>query len=286
MTTVGIVVPTRNSERTIAACLESLRTQTQPCTIVVVDNHSSDATAAIAGNLADHVLIQGPERSAQRNAGAAVLGTDIIGFVDSDMVLAPGVADEVVRTVDAHHRAVIVPERSVGDGFWAHVRAFERSFYVGDDGVEAARFFSSDLFSVLGGFDIDLNAGEDWDLTIRARQVTEIARISAKIDHDEGRLTYRAACAKKASYASGLSHFHEKHGYSALRGALNRPYLRQPWRLLSPHPLLGAGVLALKSGELGAVGWSLYRQRTATASTPPTQRGAGPPTSATTNTDN
>lgn len=261
MTTVGIVVPTRNSERTLHACLLSLRAQTQPCTTVVVDNHSTDSTAAIAEELADRVLIRGPERSAQRNAGAALVGTDVVGFVDSDMVLDPSVVEEALGAVTAGAGAVIVPERTVGEGFWASVRAFERSFYVGDDSVEAARFFIRPVLDVTGGFDESLDAGEDWDLSLRARRITSVARTSAGIDHLEGRVRYRAACAKKAAYASGLRSFHAKHGGATLWSALDRPYLRRPWRLLAPDPLLGAGVLALKVGEATAVVWALTRDR-------------------------
>ncbi len=72
MTTVSFVVPTRNSARTIAACVMSLRKQSYAdVEIVVVDNDSTDGTAqraAAAG--ADRVVVAGPERCAQRNRGA------------------------------------------------------------------------------------------------------------------------------------------------------------------------------------------------------------------------
>jgi len=48
-TIVTAVVPTKNSGRTIAACLDSLRSQTQPgVQIVVVDNASTDDTVELA----------------------------------------------------------------------------------------------------------------------------------------------------------------------------------------------------------------------------------------------
>ena len=33
----------------------------------------------------------------------------------------------------------------------------------------------------------------------------------------------------------------------------SRPYLRRPWRLAYPHPVLGLGVASLKAGEVIAV---------------------------------
>lgn len=50
---VTVVVPTRNNERTIDACLRSVTAQSVPVTLVVVDNHSTDATATIAAEHAD-----------------------------------------------------------------------------------------------------------------------------------------------------------------------------------------------------------------------------------------
>lgn len=270
---VGVIVPTRNSERTLAACLKAIRGQDVPCEIVVVDNHSTDRTAAIASELADRVEVRGPERSAQRNFGAALLRTRVVGFVDSDMVVSPQVARQALDSIDAGAAGVIVPEDSFGEGPWAAVRRFERSFYDGDDHVEAARFFDRAIFERIGGFDESLNAGEDWDLTIRVRQVGNVARVVARIGHDDGRISYRQACVKKASYAEGIQAFAAKNGWSALRSALDRPYLRQPWRLVDRHPLLGVGVVALKVGEAAAVGFALARPKLSAAARP--GRGLG-----------
>jgi glycosyltransferase involved in cell wall biosynthesis len=109
---------------------------------VVVDNFSSDETPQIAEELADIVIATGPERSAQRNAGARATSASIVGFVDSDMIPAPEVVAQAVVAIRAGATAVIVPERTVGIGYWARVRAFERSFYDGSDDIEAASFFS------------------------------------------------------------------------------------------------------------------------------------------------
>lgn len=262
---LGVIVPTRNSERTLGGCLRSLRAQDMPCRIVVVDNHSTDRTVDIASELADRVVIRGPERSAQRNFGAALLSTRAVGFVDSDMVVSPQVGRQALDAIVAGAAGVIVPEDSFGKGAWAAVRQFERSFYDGDDHVEAARFFDREVFERVGGFDESLDAGEDWDLTIRIRRVGRVARVAARVGHDEGHISYRQACAKKASYAGGIEAFAAKNGWGALVSALDRPYLRRPWSLVVPRPLLGAGVVALKLGEAVSVGMALARSRVSVA---------------------
>lgn len=255
---VTVVVPTRNSGRTIAACLDSLHRQTHPCTIVVVDNFSSDDTFDLAHARADLVYIAGPERSAQRNIGAHLCPADIVGFIDSDMVLSDNVVREAVEEIARGSGGVIVPERTVGVGFWSRVRAFERSFYHGFDAIESARFFQWAVFEATGGFDEGLTGPEDIDITLRARRLSTITRTVAGIDHDEGHVGYLDACRRKGYYADGLRRYTEKYGWRSVPSWMNRPWLRQPRRLLS---IEGLGLLALKSGEAVAVVNALVRAR-------------------------
>ena len=259
--TISVVVPTRNSERTLERCLQSIRGQTVACELVVVDNESRDRTVAIANRLADIVLVEGPERSAQRNAGLKATSGEYVGFIDSDMELEPNVAQEAAELLKRGAGGVTVPEYTAGSGFWVAVREWERHFYLGEDTVEAARFFRRDVLDEIGGFDEDMPPGpEDWDLTIRVRSKQIVARTAARIRHNEGTVTYIEACRKKAYYAPGLRHFQLKHGNAQLLTALSRVYLRHPWKLIYPHPLLGLGVVALKSGEAAAVAGALIRR--------------------------
>lgn len=258
---VGVVVPTRNSARTLRACLLSLRHQQVRPTIVVVDNHSTDATVHIAQELADVWVVAGPERSAQRNRGAELLvHADVLGFVDSDMVVEPDVVAQVATQVAAGTDAVVVPEHTMGTGFVARIRAFERAQYVGASQVEAARFFTRAVFDAVGGFDEALTAGEDWDLSLRAlRAGATVGHVQACIRHDEARVGFLAHCAKKGRYATGLRLFLAKHGNQGRAVVMDRPYLHRPWTLLR-HPMLGSGLVLLKAGEAVAVLAALARQ--------------------------
>jgi hypothetical protein len=159
---IAVVVPTRNSARTLRACLESIRAQRVACTLVVVDNHSTDETKAISAELADLVLEAGPERSAQRNRGAEATDAAIVGFIDSDMALSPEVVGDAAAAIRDGAASVIVPEVTVGEGYWARVRAYERTFYRGNDAIEGPRFFSRQTFDKVGGFDEAMTGPEDW----------------------------------------------------------------------------------------------------------------------------
>lgn len=253
---VVVIVPSRNSQRTLVACLRSIRSQTYPCTAIVVDNGSTDETIAIAQRWASAVIQAGPERSAQRNHGAGLTDADVLGFIDSDMVLTRDVVEQAVAAIIGGAGAVIVPEETIGNGFWAGVRAFERSFYAGADNIEAARFYRHDIFQQVGGFDESLTGPEDIDLTIRVRQLARIERITARINHDEGQVRYLEACRKKAYYAQGLRRYFTKHGIHSAQEWLRRPWLRRPRELMC---LKGAGLIALKTGETIAVLNSLIR---------------------------
>ncbi|KJE75559.1 glycosyltransferase family 2 protein [Ferrimicrobium acidiphilum] len=253
---IVVVVPTRNSDATLRTCLKSIRQQSQPCTLVVVDNGSTDETLSIAHEFADIVLTCGPERSAQRNAGAAATSASVVGFIDSDMELPPTVVSDIVEAFDSGAVSVVVPERTIGEGFWADVRAFERSFYDGSEEIEAPRFFIRDVFDAVCGFDETLTGPEDWDLGIRTRNAGPRARIDSVILHHEGRVRYFSACRKKGYYGPGLGRFVVKHGASGMLGVSRRPWLRQPRALLTP---LGVGLLVLKTGEATAVLLAIVR---------------------------
>jgi arabinofuranan 3-O-arabinosyltransferase len=177
------------------------------------------------------------------------------------MTLEPTVIAEVEQAVRDGAGAVVIPETTVGQGFFARARELERSYYVGRSSIEAARGFSAAIFNSVGGFDEQLTGPEDWDLTIRVGVKAPISRTKAGIIHDEGHVRFLDACRRKAYYAEGLRRFMRKHGRTGMGLALDRPWLRRPWTLLYPHPLLGVGVVVLKLGEMTAVFYTLLRPK-------------------------
>ena len=251
---VTVVVPTKNAARTLHACLESIVSQSVRCSLVVVDCGSHDDTTAIASGFADLVLDSIPNVSLQRNLGAQALQGDIVGFVDADMIAGKHVVEQAVEQIEAGAGSVVVPERSFGEKYWAKVRTFERSMYQGS--LEWPRFFTYDLFEEIGGYDGGLISMEDTDLGLRASALAKVGRTSDVFLHDEGPLTYRAACRKKIGYASGIAAFRRKHGRQAMMAHMRRPYFENPSLLLA-QPFLGLGVIALKGGEAAAVGGRL-----------------------------
>jgi glycosyltransferase involved in cell wall biosynthesis len=248
---ISFVVPTRNSGRTLDACLASLRGQTHPdVEVVVVDNGSTDATAEIAAVHADQVLQWGPERSAQRNRGTARSTGDVVVFIDSDMVLEPHIATQIEAGFAAHPEvgALVIPERSFGEGFLARCRELEKALYVGDDAVESPRAFRRRVIELVGGWNERLTAAEDWDLADRTRGVTAVGRISAYTWHDEGRIRLGATFAKKRYYGRWIDEYVRMHADKSGRRFARTALVRKPGTLLR-HPALTAGLAALKVTE-------------------------------------
>lgn len=248
---ISVIVPTRNSDRTIAACLGSLRHQTHPdVEVIVVDNASTDRTAALARQLADRVVDRGPERSAQRNHGADLATGEVVLFIDSDMVLEPTVLADIagVLTDQPATGAVIIPERSFGEGFLASCRVLEKSLYVGSDDVEAPRAFRREVFRAVGRWDETLTAAEDWDLADRTRAAgVGIARIGSWIWHDEGRISLRAQYTKKQYYGRWVAEYLHRHPEA--RGHVARPDVLTHAPRLARSPHRTTGMVVLKAVE-------------------------------------
>ena len=258
---VSIVIATKNEERNIKSFLDSANEQTyKNIEIILIDNFSSDKTTEIASKYNIQIFQEGPERSSQRNYGASEAKGAYILFPDADMTLSPNVVDECVLAIqkDTKTVAVIIPEISIGQGFWAKCRKLEKEFYVGNDNIEAARFFKKDIFRKLEGYDATLVSGEDWDLSNRARKLGAIERISASIYHNDGTMNLIKTAKKKFYYGKKISTFTSKSDNSEVgtnqMGAVARykMFLANPKKLFS-NPFVGIGLLVLKTVEFSAI---------------------------------
>jgi glycosyltransferase involved in cell wall biosynthesis len=97
---VSIVIPAYNEERHLTACLEAIEAQTvAPYEVIVVDNNSTDKTAAITREFPFVVVVDESKQGIvhARNAGFNVAKGDIIGRIDADIRLPSNWVEHVQR---------------------------------------------------------------------------------------------------------------------------------------------------------------------------------------------
>ena len=254
--TISIVIPTYNSRATLARCLASIRSQTySPKAVIVVDRLSRDGTPDVAMADGAKVIETEANRSLARNIGLKNSSSDAVLFVDADMILPFSLIEEC-ETGLARHDALIIPEISIGRGFWAECKIAERNTYIRNDMIEAARCFRKDALLSLGGDNPTLEAGEDWDLQIRAKSVgLSIGRTAATIKHDEGQPTLLSMLKKKYFYGKMFGLYLATNPYEGVR-QLN-PFRRifSPMLATLPtDPVHGVGVMILRALEFVAAG--------------------------------
>jgi chlorobactene glucosyltransferase len=112
---VTVIIPARDEEANIAHCLESLLAQDYPqsrFSVLVVNDHSVDSTAAIVRRLSERhpgiALINSPplpprwvgkSHACWIGARAASAATQWLCFIDADVTLAPGALSSAVHTI-------------------------------------------------------------------------------------------------------------------------------------------------------------------------------------------
>jgi len=251
---VSVIVTTKNEGARIETCLESIAAQSyKNIELIVVDNNSSDNTKNSSKKFTSLVFNKGPERSVQRNFGAEKAKGKYIIYLDADMTLTKDVIKECVERMKGQDNkekigGIIIPEVSVGSGFWAKVKAFERSFYVGDDSIEAARFFDKAIFWDSGGFDERITGPEDWDVSQRVKKRSKIERVKAEIIHHEGKVSFIGLLKKKFYYGKGVVNYLKTNSFYATRQQMVyflRPTFYKNWKKFFRNPLLTCGTIWL-----------------------------------------
>ena len=262
---VSIVIPTYNSARFFADCIESIKNQTwKNLEVIVVDDGSTDGTVAIAEKYKCRVIrnpIKG--RAEAKNMGIEDSSGEYLFFVDSDMELTPNVVAECMKlaTDDAEAVGIVIPERSVGPSFWVKIRNFERSFYAGSM-VESARFFKANPVKEVEGFEENLVFFEESTLPNKLlnKRRNVFSRVESTILHHEEDFSIAIWLRKKFIYGKTLEAYRQSYAaYSKLQTGVSSRlglFFKDRQRFFG-KPELALGVIVLKSLEYSATGLGL-----------------------------
>lgn len=232
---MSVVMPTYNRPEHVAEAFDSLLSQeVSPDEVLVVDDSTDDRVAELVRVRSQRFLGEGislrhmrnpRERgaSAARNVGLEHTASEIVLFMDDDVVLEPGYLGAVLAVYDAHPDAAGVQGHMYryGDGYDVHgvynalrkafsltyatergcevLRSFKATYPVRVEGVEPCGWLSGTnqtyRRSALGGLRFDerlkrYSLGEDMDLSFNvARQSGGRLYIAqgARLVHKEAR---------------------------------------------------------------------------------------------------
>lgn len=263
---ISVIINTKNEERNIGKCLESVLAQSYPkdsLEIIVVDNNSSDKTKNIVREFQSGLALLnlkmfngGSERSAQKNFGVRESKGEWFLHLDADMTLSGNVIKECVEKISKGKDiiALYIPEIISGEKFFSKVRRFERSFYDGTL-IDAVRFIRKDKFLQSGGFDEKMYACEDWDLDKRLKKLGKFDIIQSPLFHNEEEFSLKKYLAKKGYYSKNVDVYISKWGKDdpdvKKQFGLYYRYFGVfveygKWKKLLRHPILSLGVYFLR----------------------------------------
>jgi glycosyltransferase involved in cell wall biosynthesis len=257
---VSVIVNTYNEEKAIVKCLSSIRDQSyENIELIVVDSkRTTDKTEDLAKRFTRSIYTYGLERSPQKNYGAKKATGTYLLFIDADMELTKDVVKECVDVALNGATAVIIPEKSFGESYWAKCKALERNCYIGDESIEAARFFLSNAFLKVGGYNEGMVSGEDWDLSGKIRKMGgKIGRTKALILHNEGTLSLLKDLKKKFYYSQKADMYISENvsGIKNIFLFLFRPAYFRNWKLLLSDPIHFPGFVVMKLSEFTVGGF-------------------------------
>src|SRR2546427_3338806 len=150
---VSVVIPSRNSQDTIADCLKSVISQVHtPIEIIVVDSFSTDSTAEIAKTMGATVMLHDDGRSAQKNWGAKFANGEYLHFVDSDFILDPNLISSCLHAIEGADGVVIRNQDIAKSSGVSQLIASRRRIMSYDPLNVAIRFVRRDVFDSVGGF--------------------------------------------------------------------------------------------------------------------------------------
>jgi GT2 family glycosyltransferase len=165
---VSVIVPAHNAEATLADCLQALKTMTvEPAEVLVYVDGATDGTERIARDSGAKVLKNtarpgGPALA--RNAAAAVATSDLLWFVDADVVVAPDCLRQLIDEMQTHRAAGAFgsyddkPASLRATSLYANLR---HHFIHQRGNRDATTFWSGiglirrDIFLQFGGFDAE-----------------------------------------------------------------------------------------------------------------------------------
>jgi O-antigen/teichoic acid export membrane protein len=215
-----VVIPVRNAEQLLPACMESALRE-QPRAVIVVDGESSDRTVEIAREYGALVVSdQGRGLPVARKLGAELATTPYVVLVDADVVLREGALHSLRQEFqEGDYTALQAGLVSTGGpGYWGRALAQHHRWGRSKNwfGLVATLFERDTLLSI--GFDDRFISGEDIELRWRLDRAGARVGVSPRtvVTHRFAEDSYAFARMQFQMDGRGLGKMVRKHGW---RGA-------------------------------------------------------------------
>jgi GT2 family glycosyltransferase len=191
---VSVIIPVYNALSSLDRCLDALeKSQLRDFELIVVDDHSTDGSEKIAQERCANFLRleKNCGAAAARNCGARMAQSELLFFLDSDVLIEPDTLDRIMRvfaeepTADATFCAYQsdTPAKSFASQYKNLLHHYTHQV----SGREAATFCGGygairrDVFLQMGGFDERYRAMEDVELGYRLHQAGHRILLSSQI---------------------------------------------------------------------------------------------------------
>jgi len=172
---ISVVIPAYNAARFLPRCLKSVFAQTlKPVEVIVVDDGSTDNTAALAAKLGASVLARpngGP--AAARNAGISKASGEWIALLDADDQWSPEKLERQAARIHAETVLVYTGIRIFGDDGVYHEQpvidaiAARKMLRYANPIPNSSVLVRREAVVQSGGFREDIRGPEDWEMWFR-----------------------------------------------------------------------------------------------------------------------
>lgn len=194
MPTTSIIITTRNRPKLLPRAIASARAAGDHVEVVVVDDASSDETAAICRAIPGIKYVRVDRNqgvAGARNLGLVASSGEYVTFLDDDDVRMSGSVDQQVQILDQTPEAMMIYAQAIpeeadgtqrqpyprecpqGDIFW---KLLIRNFIPSGSVV-----FRRACISQVGLLDDSIPGIDDWDLWIRIAEIFPVAAIETPV---------------------------------------------------------------------------------------------------------
>jgi len=197
---ISIVIPAFNEEKLIAETLREVATAARAIRergwqheVVVCDNNSTDQTAAIARAAGATVVFEPVNQIGRaRNRGAAAASGDWLLFIDADSHPSPELFGDMLAAIEIGDCVAGGCTISMATDDWGArqvVKLWNLASRLTRSLAGSFIFCEARVFQELGGFNLDLYASEELELSKRLRQYARSHRKRIVVLHQHPLVT-------------------------------------------------------------------------------------------------